>query len=105
MLQVVVWVIINRLQVIESVAAAAEQHAQVAMLAKTHGQPASPTTMGKELAVFAFRLQRQRQQVCTLSSNEPLIFGLSTKAGRQETGGQLINEVGHASCAHVHKAL
>ena len=51
------------LQVIESVTMAAEQHAQVAMLAKTHGQPASPTTMGKELAVFAYRLQRQRSQV------------------------------------------
>ena len=51
------------LQVIVSVTMAAEQHAQVAMLAKTHGQPASPTTMGKELAVFAYRLQRQRSQV------------------------------------------
>ena len=51
------------LQVIESVTGAAEQHAQVAMLAKTHGQPASPTTMGKELAIFAYRLQRQRSQV------------------------------------------
>ena len=30
------------------------------MLARTHGQPASPTTMGKELAVFAHRLRRQQ---------------------------------------------
>jgi adenylosuccinate lyase len=30
-----------------------------AMLAHTHGQPATPTTMGKELAVFVFRWQRQ----------------------------------------------
>ncbi|MCY3799690.1 MAG: adenylosuccinate lyase [Chloroflexi bacterium] len=29
------------------------------MLARTHGQPATPTTMGKELAVFAYRLRRQ----------------------------------------------
>ena len=29
------------------------------MLARTHGQPASPTTLGKELAVFAHRLRRQ----------------------------------------------
>jgi adenylosuccinate lyase len=29
------------------------------MLARTHGQPATPTTMGKELAVFVHRLQRQ----------------------------------------------
>ena len=53
-------------QVIEAVTRAAEEWAGVAMLARTHGQPASPTTMGKELAVFAYRLQRQRQQVCFL---------------------------------------
>ena len=51
------------MQVIEAVASAAEQWAEVALLARTHGQPASPTTLGKELAVFAYRLQRQRQQV------------------------------------------
>jgi adenylosuccinate lyase len=33
----------------------------VAMVARTHGQPATPTTMGKELAVFAARLERQRR--------------------------------------------
>ncbi|MFW6152822.1 MAG: adenylosuccinate lyase [Halobacteriota archaeon] len=36
----------------------AVQHRSVAMLARTHGQPASPTTYGKELAVFAARLER-----------------------------------------------
>jgi adenylosuccinate lyase len=34
-----------------------------AMLARTHGQPATPTTMGKELAVFVHRLQRIAAQV------------------------------------------
>jgi adenylosuccinate lyase len=33
------------------------------MLSRTHGQPASPTTVGKELANFAHRLRRQREQV------------------------------------------
>lgn len=33
------------------------------MLARTHGQTASPTTMGKEMANVAYRLMRQRQQV------------------------------------------
>ncbi len=33
------------------------------MLSKTHGQPASPTTMGKELANVVYRLQKQRNQV------------------------------------------
>ena len=37
----------------------AREHAALAMLARTHGQPASPTTLGKELAVFAHRLKRQ----------------------------------------------
>lgn len=43
------------------------EHAQlwhdVPMLAKTHGQPASPTRMGKELRVFAYRLEQQLQQL------------------------------------------
>jgi adenylosuccinate lyase len=34
-----------------------------AMLARTHGQPATPTTMGKELAVFVYRLERIRKQI------------------------------------------
>jgi len=36
--------------------------AEASMLARTHGQPASPTTMGKEWANVAYRLQRQRKQ-------------------------------------------
>jgi adenylosuccinate lyase len=41
----------------------AEQTKTVAMLAHTHGQPASPTTLGKELAVFVYRWQRQLHQI------------------------------------------
>ena len=37
----------------------ANEWADIAMLAKTHGQPASPTRLGKELMVFVYRLQRQ----------------------------------------------
>lgn len=37
----------------------AENHSNIPMLARTHGQPASPTTLGKELANFAYRLNRQ----------------------------------------------
>ena len=37
----------------------AHAHAAAAMLSRTHGQPASPTTMGKEMSVFAARLDRQ----------------------------------------------
>ena len=39
------------------------QHAAVAMLSRTHGQPASPTTVGKEIANVVYRLHRQYQQI------------------------------------------
>jgi len=45
---------------IEQLAALAHEHADVAMLSRTHGQTASPTTMGKEVANVVARLQRQR---------------------------------------------
>ncbi len=37
----------------------------IAILARTHGQPASPTTLGKELAVFVYRLGRQLKQIAS----------------------------------------
>ena len=37
----------------------ADAWAEVPMLAKTHGQPASPTRLGKEIRVFSYRLQKQ----------------------------------------------
>jgi adenylosuccinate lyase len=40
----------------------AHELADVAMLARTHGQPATPTTLGKELANFVYRLERQTEQ-------------------------------------------
>lgn len=40
-----------------------KQHADAAMLARTHGQPATPTTMGKELVNFVARLKRPQQQL------------------------------------------
>ncbi len=41
----------------------AKNHKSTAMLAHTHGQPATPTTYGKELAVYADRLQRERKSL------------------------------------------
>ena len=41
----------------------AKQYAKVPMLAHTHGQPASPTTVGKELAVVSQRLKRQAAEI------------------------------------------
>jgi len=40
-----------------------KQHGDIPMLARTHGQPATPTTMGKELVNFAARLKRPLQQL------------------------------------------
>ncbi len=37
----------------------AHENAELGMLSRTHGQPATPTTLGKEIAVFAHRLNRQ----------------------------------------------
>ena len=50
-------------KVIEKLAALAAALADCAMLARTHGQPASPTTMGKELANVAHRLMRARSRI------------------------------------------
>ncbi len=50
-------------RVIEALRARAMNLRDAAMLARTHGQPATPTTMGKELAVFVFRLERILAQI------------------------------------------
>jgi len=49
--------------VLERIASLARASAATAMLARTHGQPATPTTLGKELAVFRHRLGRQLKQI------------------------------------------
>ncbi|MGK0741205.1 adenylosuccinate lyase [Leucobacter sp. Z1108] len=41
----------------------AEQYRELPMMSRTHGQPATPTTLGKELAVFVYRLNRQVAQI------------------------------------------
>jgi len=47
---------------VTSLAGEAHRHAALAMLARTHGQPASPTTLGKELANVVARLRRARRR-------------------------------------------
>ncbi len=49
--------------VIEEITLLAHRTAARAMLSRTHGQPATPTTLGKEMANFVYRLKRQRQQL------------------------------------------
>jgi adenylosuccinate lyase len=43
-----------------------KEYSKQPMLARTHGQAASPTTVGKEFAVLAARLQRQQKQIATI---------------------------------------
>ncbi len=50
-------------QMVAQVAQIAQDTKAVAILSRTHGQPASPTTLGKELAVFVHRWQRQLKQI------------------------------------------
>ena len=50
-------------ELVEAVATMASDLRDVPLLAHTHGQPATPTTMGKELAVLAHRLGRQLRRV------------------------------------------
>ncbi|HWL60548.1 MAG TPA: adenylosuccinate lyase [Microbacteriaceae bacterium] len=51
---------------IDALQALAVSTADAAMLARTHGQPATPTTMGKELAVTVARLSRQRKRIAAI---------------------------------------
>lgn len=50
-------------EMVDRVAALAEANRGTALLSRTHGQPASPSTLGKELAVFVSRWRRQLRQI------------------------------------------
>jgi adenylosuccinate lyase len=50
-------------RVIDKLAELAREHAEQPMLSRTHGQTASPTTVGKEFANVVFRLRRQLEQI------------------------------------------
>ena len=62
---------------VDAIAALAEQTKATPLLSRTHGQAATPTTFGKEMAVFVSRLRRQVEQI-----------------GRQEYRGKLNGAVG-----------
>ena len=53
-------------QLIERLREIAHQHADMPMMSRTHGQPASPTTMGKEIANVLARLRRAQQAIATV---------------------------------------
>lgn len=53
-------------EVITQLKTLAEEYKDVSLLARTHGQPASPTRLGKEFAVFINRLEEQRNTLLTI---------------------------------------
>jgi adenylosuccinate lyase len=53
--------------IIDKLTTLAHQHADLSMLARTHGQAASPTTLGKELANVVARLQRGQQRIAQVA--------------------------------------
>lgn len=62
---------------VEALRTMAKENADVAMLSRTHGQPATPTTLGKELAVFVHRLDRQLGRI----DSQPLLGKFSGATG------------------------
>ena len=54
-------------EVVSAISGLANDNAAVAMLARTHGQPASPTTLGKEMRNVVARLERQIEQIQQVS--------------------------------------
>ncbi len=50
-------------ETLEMITRLAHQYAAVPMMSRTHGQPASPTTLGKEFANVAYRMRRQLKQI------------------------------------------
>ena len=62
---------------VDAVSDLAHRYAEIPMLSRTHGQPASPTTLGKEMANVAYRLARQRE----LLTQVPLLGKLNGAVG------------------------
>ncbi|HET7306243.1 MAG TPA: adenylosuccinate lyase [Gammaproteobacteria bacterium] len=54
-------------EVLAALATLAGRYADVPMLSRTHGQPASPTTLGKEIANVGYRLARQRDELANVA--------------------------------------
>ena len=54
-------------ELVAALRALAKRHAAAPMLSRTHGQPASPTTLGKEMANFAHRLERARGRIAKVA--------------------------------------
>lgn len=62
-----VWIPVAE-KLIESISEIAIEHADTAMLAHTHGQPATPTTVGKELTVYVYRLRQSLENIKSIKT-------------------------------------
>ena len=83
-------VLLPRLAAIhDALQARALEYAALPMLARTHGQPASPTTLGKEIAVFVHRLRRPMERI----ANAPIAAKMSGAVGNYNAH--------HAACPGV----
>jgi adenylosuccinate lyase len=54
-------------KVLARLKALAHEHAELPMMSRTHGQPATPTTLGKEMANVAYRLQRAQARIVAVN--------------------------------------
>ncbi|MYM58227.1 adenylosuccinate lyase [Vibrio sp. OCN044] len=52
--------------IIDAIKALAVEYRDIPLLSRTHGQPASPSTMGKEMANVAYRMERQYKQIASV---------------------------------------
>ena len=81
--------------IINATRSLATDYAEIPMLSRTHGQPASPTTMGKEMANVVHRLQKQRNQIANVE-----ILGKINGAIASQSRGRQKDE--HCSCQPHH---
>mmetsp|Transcript_32783 Transcript_32783/g.71528 ORF Transcript_32783/g.71528 Transcript_32783/m.71528 type:complete len:545 (-) Transcript_32783:295-1929(-) len=83
-------------QVIAAIGELAKDTAEMPLLCRTHGQAASPSTMGKEMAIFAYRLQRQRQQLAAV----PILGKIAGAVGNYNAHLSAYPEVDWQSVCH-----
>ena len=71
-------------EVLDTIKSMAEQWKDIPMLAKTHGQPASPTRLGKEFKVFQVRIEEQLRQLSLLSYPFPAQLSCKIRRGDRQ---------------------
>jgi len=81
--------------IIESISSLAQEYAAVPMLSRTHGQPASPTTVGKEMANVVYRLQRQKECFC----NIPILGKINGAVGNYNAHYSAYSNIDWEQCA------